>query len=208
MNGIFKYFSAAALMLFSLGAVAQNTALLDQMCENTASSCIEISYSYSTEISGVNTLGGGIVKVQGRMWHMEGNGIEMWCDSTTVWIVDEESKEVVIEPATDEASGETVNPAVLFVRLKELFDVQSARTTADGRAVLYILSAKRKSAIEYCNVEILKENATIRSGAFLLADGSKVKVDVGAMTTSPECSPQSFRPQIDFDTSWIVTDLR
>ena len=68
----------AALAFCSAGA--QNTDLLDRMCAGLAKSCAEMECSWSARLSGVATAGTGELKMQGDMWTLVGNGVEMWCD--------------------------------------------------------------------------------------------------------------------------------
>ena len=89
-----------ALLLFWAGALsAQDTKLLDKLYSDMSSSCVEMTYTYETEVSGVKAVGEGKLDVQGDMWTMTGNGIQMWCDGKTLWVADPSLKEVVIEPA-------------------------------------------------------------------------------------------------------------
>ena len=41
----------------------------------------------------------GKALVQGNCFHLNGNGMEIWCDGEKLWYVDPESKEVYIENA-------------------------------------------------------------------------------------------------------------
>lgn len=187
---------------------AQDTSLLERMYDNVSVSCVEISYDYSFTMSGIKTVGQGILHAQGSLWHMEGNGIIMWCDSLTVWIADPASKEVLIEPAVEEEGDYLSNPALLFVDMDEVFTVQKARPTADGEAMLYILRPEKSCDISYCNIEINKGDASVRNAVFAMTDGNLLEIAVSSMTFSPKRLPASFRPSSPFDSSWIITDLR
>ena len=59
---------------------AQNVSLLDKMCDDLAKSCVEMKCTWSARMSGVTTNGSGELKIQGDMWTLVGNGVEMWCD--------------------------------------------------------------------------------------------------------------------------------
>jgi hypothetical protein len=41
-----------------------------------------------------------------------------------------------------------------------------------------------------------------------LPDGSPLEITVNSMETVPTQKTEAFRPPTDFDSSWIVTDLR
>ena len=112
------------LLLLPLVVSAQDRSLLDRFYAGLAESHVQMTYSYTARISGINNHGTGTLSVQGPMWKASGNGVEMYCDSSSVWIIDPAMKEVVIEPSADEASVEYVtNPAAMLVRLYDLFKV-------------------------------------------------------------------------------------
>ena len=192
-----------------LSASAQGQSLIDRFYAGTADSCLDISYSYSTRISGILNNGQGHLLSQGLMWRVKGNGVEMYCDAKALWIIDREMKEAVIEPAADENSSEWLsNPAVIFSRLAAQFKVSESVVSSDGKALIYTLTPLADNDISYCNLELLKSDASIRKAAVALSDGTLIKIEVSSMKLTPKVSVEAFRPHIDFDSSWILTDLR
>lgn len=199
---------AVALLCVVQMLSAQDSNLLDKLSERISKSCLELDYRYSVRISGINNVGQGHLQCQGYMWKMVGNGVEMYCDSSALWVVDPVNKEVVIEPAEVEEKVQLqTNPAVLFVRMKELFVVRDSRNTSQG-TVLYILAPKQKGDIDYFNVEIAEADQSLRNAVISLADGTLIKIEVSSMKLTPVRPVKDFRPLTAFDSSWIVTDLR
>ena len=202
-------FIAVAFIFVAQVLSAQNLSLLDRLSERISKSCLELDYSYSVRMSGVNNVGKGQLTSQSYMWKMVGNGVEMYCDSSSLWVVDPSSKEVVIEPAAmDEKVQLQTNPAVLFVHLKDLFDVRESRSLDTDGVILYILVPKHKDRIEYFNVEVAESDLSIRNALVGLSDGSLIKIEVSSMKLTPVRPVEDFRPRTIFDSSWIVTDLR
>ena len=78
-----------------------------------------MDYEYSTVISGLKAVGAGTVEVQGNTYHMKGNGIEIYCDGTSTWLIDETAEEVVIESADSKDAGFLANPIILLMNLEE-----------------------------------------------------------------------------------------
>ena len=199
---------AVALLCVVQMLSAQDSNLLDKLSERISKSCLELDYRYSVRISGINNVGQGHLQCQGYMWKMVGNGVEMYCDSSALWVVDPVNKEVVIEPAEVEEKVQLqTNPAVLFVRMKELFVVRDSRNTSQG-TVLYILAPKQKGDIDYFNVEIAEADQSLRNAVISLADGTLIKIEVSSMKLTPVRPVKDFRTLTAFDSSWIVTDLR
>ena len=200
---------AVALLCFAQILSAQNVSLLDKLSERISESCLELDYSYSVRISGINNVGQGNLQCQGYMWKMVGNGVEMYCDSASMWVVDSTGKEVVIEPA--EVDGKVqlqTNPAVLFVHMNQLFAVRESRKIPSKGTVLYILGPKQKGDLDYFNVEIAESDMSIRNAVISISDGTLIKIEVSSMKLTPVRSAEDFRPRRIFDSSWIVTDLR
>lgn len=209
MKNCHRYFISAFLLLFGAGAAfAQSGTLLDRLYEKFTASCVDLDYTYSSDVTGVKISGSGNIQVQGSMWHNEGNGLEIWCDGTTVWTADFHAEEVIIEPVTDDGGAELVNPALMFVRMKDFFEVSRIVDSADGKASVFVLKPIDEMDIDFFDVEVLKADASIRSGSFALSDGSSVRISVSSMKSTEKKPVAAFRPSQAFGSSWIVTDLR
>lgn len=212
-NPLLRIVAAAVLsVVMALSASyshAQNVSLLDKMCDNLAKSCVEMKCTWSARMSGVTTNGSGELKIQGDMWTLVGNGVEMWCDGKSLWIVDPSLKEVMIEPVEEDVEVKYLtNPALAFVHLHELFAVGISRQTEDGEAMFYSMKPKEGSDIDYLNVEVLSSDASIRRGSVAFKSGDIIKIEVSSMKLTPEVSVEAFSPRNVFDSSWIVSDLR
>jgi hypothetical protein len=197
------------LLLLPSVAYAQGDSLLAKFYKSTEESCVEFEYKYSVRISGVNQVGSGVLVAQERIWKLVGNGLEMYFDGASQWIIDPAMKEVVIEPVPEDTDDQIqTNPTYLFMRMQNLFSVRESRDTDDGLAVLYVLAPKIKSDISYFNVELLKADASVRNGVVALNDGTLIKIEVSSMKLTPKRLVEDFRPQSFYDSSWMITDLR
>ena len=205
---IFRYFLMPFLVMLCAGkAFAASDGPVDRLYKSLSSSFVEIVYNYSAEVKGVRIVGNGTLQVQGEMWHNNGNGLEMWCDGSTVWTADHSLKEAVIEPVYEDESIAS-NPALMFVRMQDMFKVVNSLDSKDGKAVIYILKPVEDAPVEYFNVEVRKSDSTIRSASFAMDDGSAVQINVQSMSVKEKRSATAFRPSQIFDSSWVVTDMR
>ena len=195
------------VMLCAGKAFAASDGPVDRLYKSLSSSFVEIVYNYSAEVKGVRIVGNGTLQVQGEMWHNNGNGLEMWCDGSTVWTADHSLKEAVIEPVYEDESIAS-NPALMFVRMQDMFKVVNSLDSKDGKAVIYILKPVEDAPVEYFNVEVRKSDSTIRSASFAMDDGSAVQINVQSMSVKEKRSATAFRPSQIFDSSWVVPDLR
>ena len=190
-----------------LAASAQDQSLINRFYAGVSDSCLDISYSYSARVSGIMNNGQGHLYAQGFMWRVKGNGVEMYSDAKSLWIIDVSMKEVVIEPAADENAAEWLsNPALIFSQLQKNFKV--TESIPGDQSVIYVLKPLDDSGVSYCNLELQKSDASIRNATVALLDGTLIKIEVSSMKLTPKVSVEAFRPNIDFDSSWILTDLR
>lgn len=100
-----------------------------------------VTMDYSYVIDGkVPVKGSGALLLQGRCYHLNGNGLDIYCDGDTRWTVDVSSKEVYIENAADtESEFFFTNPEKL------LANVTGLKTTADSAGGTYVDPAKGTS---------------------------------------------------------------
>lgn len=205
-----KLFISFVLLLLFWNASAQESgnSVLDRMCRNVAESCVTIDYTYTARVSGIDNIASGNLVTQGEKWVMKGNGVEMYCDGTSVWVLDPALKEVVIESMQDQqATDFMTNPARAFVNIHDNFNINTVNPSSDSKALIYSLVPKNGD-MEFLNIELYKDTAAIRSMSFALKDGTLVTIKVSSMELTPKISDETFKPQTVFDSNWIVTDLR
>lgn len=162
------------ILLTAAGSVPQPS-LLDSVRQKSEEECVAVDYEFTATMSGVKTSGEGKVRIQGNSYHMSGNGLEIYCDSETTWMIDGSAKEVFVESAESQSAGYLANPALLLMNLEQ-----------EGKA---------------CQVN--GDTLTLE-----LDEGVLLEVKIKAMKAEGIKKSEAFRPPIDFDSSWIVTDLR
>ena len=97
----------------------QQPSSLDVLRQKAVGECVFVDYEFSTIISGFKTVGNGTVEIQGTAYHMKGSGVEIYCDGTTTWLIDEAAQEVLIESADSKDAGMLANPILLLMNLEE-----------------------------------------------------------------------------------------
>ncbi len=215
------FLSASALALCGLVASAQNV----WQRFSDAVNANEVSFSYSYEMrSGTVLKGSGNADVQGDMFRISGNGMEIICDGASRWTVDRSAEEVVIESVE---SGNEIsvqdNPALLVLALDKYFKVQSSSTSVeDGKKMTKVdfvplgkmsfgMAAGAKS-LEPVSLTVWFSDGVkpvVTKATVKMKDGSLVEIRIPSMTFSQKKPASFFR----FDdsksgSSWVVTDLR
>lgn len=205
-----RYIYVIVLILLAAQVLkAQENTPLVRFYDNLLSSCVEFDMSYSIRMSGVKLDGKGVLELQGDSWILVGNGMEIRCDGKTLWTVDPESKEVVIDSLSDDiTAGIITNPAVMLINLRELFSLREVLTTKEGKSLIYTLYPKAESEVSFVNMEILKGDSSLKQLTFSLEDGTSAVVNISSTKSGKKKPAEYFSRSVNYDSSWIVTDLR
>lgn len=211
MNMKLKYCLALFLIILSGMMHAQNTSLLERLYSDFASANITLDFSYVIGTGGSDIVGDGKVDFQGNAYHMSGNGLDIYCDGKDMWLMDTRAKEVYIEAVSDGTDAFLQNPALLFMGLKDNFNVAGTKEVTDAgdgsKYMVFELVPEVSCGIDACTIKIRKDG-TLHSGTFVMSEGQTIGVDIRSIKKSDRKDISSFRPTQSFDSSWMVTDLR
>jgi outer membrane lipoprotein-sorting protein len=198
------------VLLHSLaGALhAQGNAVLNSLYSKMSASCVSMDYSFTMNSSDVKVVGNGSVMVQDSAYSMTGNGLQIICDGKTVWIIDAESKEVMIESPSQGDEAYMDNPALLFVNLSDAFSVDGVKK--NGSVSTYVMSPMVSCGITAATLSVTSDPSPVISSAhFILSDGAEMDIKIKSMTFSEKKPLTSFFYDISgLDSSWVITDLR
>lgn len=196
------------LYSFTGALYAQNDSVLKSLYQKMAASAVSMNYSYVLQSSGFKTVGNGTVTVQDEAYVMNGDGLQIVCDGKTVWVVDQNGKEVMIETPSEGSQSYMDNPALLFVNLSDTFTVDGVK--ANGSIDTYVLSPKVPCGIKTATLSInASGEPVITSAVFALADGSGLDIKIKSMTFSDKRPLTSFYFDVSvLDSSWLITDIR
>lgn len=198
-----KILIMTALSLLTMQSFAQTPlASLRKMFSSTVS----IECDYETEFRNTPVTGHSELVVQGDMYVMTGNGLQVYCNGGTLWTVDESSREVVIEPCSAQSKDYMSNPALLLSDIDKLFKVKSTKSLGSGKEQC-VLEAIVKCGVTKAEL-VLTTDGKVVSGKFILEDGQSLTVKVTSMKKTEEKQKSFFSPQRKFGSDWIVTDLR
>lgn len=100
-------------------AQVQQPSIFDNLRKGSSEECVCVEYEYFTTLSGFKTTGEGRIELQGNAYHMQGNGIEIYCDGSSTWLIDQAASEVVIESADSKDAGLLANPIMLLMNIEE-----------------------------------------------------------------------------------------
>lgn len=194
-----------SLLTFCAVVLSAQESPLEKLYDSFSDSCVILKCEYSVNMSQTNICGSAVVKVQDNAYHMSGNGLEILCDGQTVWTMDPVTKEVMIESVGTEALAYMNNPALLFVNLEQVFEIR--RQTPGADHVFYELLSKEDCGMYGADVAV-SNDGVIRNGVFSLSDGNTMKVEVESVKKSARLPLTDFRPDFEFGSDWVVTDLR
>ena len=187
---------------------AQGNAVLNSLYSKMSASCVSMDYSFTMNSSDVKVVGSGSVMVQDSAYSMTGNGLQIICDGKTVWIIDAESKEVMIESPSQGDEAYMDNPALLFVNLSDAFSVDGVKK--NDNVSTYVMSPMVACGIKAATLSVTSDPSPVISSAhFILSDGAEMDIKIKSMTFSEKKPLTSFFYDISgLDSSWVITDLR
>ena len=193
-----------------MAAFAQDTSALKQLCAKMTENSATLNYSYTLSLSGVKTVGDGVLYVQDQSYVMQGNGLKIYCNGSTVWLVDEAGKEVIIESVSQEANSYLSNPVLLLANIEAIFSVSAP--TSSGSSLTYKLTPKCDCGIASGAVTLSAAGGSsyvFSSGTFKMSDGGQFGVKIKSMTFSSKKPLTFYNLDLStFDSSWMITDLR
>ncbi len=201
---IFLNTMAAALFAVCVQAAPGAVTPMERLAEMFRTSCVSLECRYELSVQGTVVKGEASGQVQGSAYRMKAGGFDFYCDGHVLWTLDNAAREAVIEQVDDAVAGYAANPAQVFVRLADAFDIASS-SSANGKWT-YVLTAKEKCGIKTAEVVMTSAGILVK-GNFVLADGNRMKVEVHSMSSSDAKLLSYFRPDADFG-DWVVTDLR
>ena len=175
MNNISRYLIILFLTVAPFGLAAQNNALLERLYDTFANNCIALDCTFSIESEAVPVKGQCEIEFQGTSYKMKGGGLEIFCDGESVWIMDADAMEAIVEPVSDDSFSYMSNPALLFRDMDKVFDLKGA--SAGGSVMRYSLSARKPCGVKSAVLDIDK-NAVLQKAEFLMDNDCVIRIDV------------------------------
>lgn len=194
---IFLLFSAAR-------GYAQDYPEFDALYDKMSGSSITMECTYIfRQSSKTDITGKAVIVSQDSSYIMKGNGLDIYCDGTTIWTVDVNAKEVVIEvPVPDNV--DISNPARLFGMLKDCFRITESFVSSVG--ITYVLVPVKPCGINACTVRI---SGGKLSGASFDINGGELTVEILSMSFDAVLPADKFSFDVDnLPGDYIITDLR
>lgn len=192
-----------ALSSMTMQSFAQSP--LQSLRQMFSSGAVAIEADYEMNLHEAPIVGASDVIVQGNMYYMKGNGLDVYCNGKSMWTIDDSAMEVVIESCDADDKDYLANPLLILVDLDSLFEIKSQKVVDDCTS--YTLVAVADCGVTKATL-LLTSKGTIRSAKFQLEDGSTLAVKVSSMKKTEEKPASFFSPQRKFGSDWIVTDLR
>ena len=205
MNRTFRLIAVMFLAALPFSLPAQNPDLLDELYDTFAKHCVVMDCTFSVESDGIPVKGKCEVEVQGTSYTMKGGGLEIFCNGESVWILDPESMEAVIEPVTNDSYSYMTNPALLFRDIDKMFSKAGSSALSDS-GKRYRLTAREACGVASAVLDIDK-NAVLKRAEFTLDDDSVMTIEVKSVKVQPMKESAAFRPG-QMPSDWVVTDLR
>jgi hypothetical protein len=200
---------------------AQQKNSLEKFYQQLEDAYYSFSCSYTLKPSGDASSFGKVtgqaqVEMQDEAYIFKGNGLAIVSDGQALCLIDESSKEAVLEsvPETISEADYLQNPAYLIRGLSDNFKVEKASSAKDDKGTRisdnYVLIPTVNCGISRCKLTLPVQNAGLSSAVFELSDGTVLEVSIYDNKFQPKKSDSYFaiRQPSSFDKAWVVTDLR
>ena len=204
MNHIFRYLAVLFLTVVPFEVGAQSNTSLEELYDTFSNNCVVLDCTYSIESDAVPVKGQCQIEFQGTSYKMKGGGLEFFCDGESVWIMDPDAMEVVIEPVSDDSFSYMSNPALLFRDMDQMFSVSGSSSA--GSVMRYRLSAQKPCGVRTAVLDI-DTDAVLQNAEFTMDNDCVIKIDVKSVTVMPKQENSAFTPG-KISSDWVVTDLR
>ena len=184
--------------------------ILSAFASRIASGCASFSYSFvmtSGSAQSGKLVGEGTLCFQGGSYHLQGNGLEVWCDGSSIWTADRTSKEVVIETVSEDV---LVNPALILADISGHFSwepVPRSGMFSSQSSQVFLLRPLSKSGVQSLELFFDSKGVELLGGRMLSADNVSATFFISGLTVSEFRDASFFTPPA-FPAEWIVTDLR
>ena len=180
---------------------------LIQFVDKLAVKPVEFAYDMTYCENETVAVGSGSVLLSGKCFKMVGSGVESICDSSSVWVIDENAREVVI----DIAENGTDNPALLLSGIGTDFKLDSMDTEVyDGKKVLFA-SFKGSDKEYFSSIKVWYDGSIIVRADVETKDGALFQFNILSLRFLEKDEIQSLNFTVSeerFDSSWVITDLR
>lgn len=204
MNHIFQYLAVLFLTVVPFEVGAQSNTSLEELYDTFSNNCVVLDCTYSIESDAVPVKGQCQIEFQGTSYKMKGGGLEFFCDGESVWIMDPDAMEVVIEPVSDDSFSYMSNPALLFRDMDQMFSVSGSSTAGSG--MRYRLSARKPCGVKSAVLDVDKNNV-LHKAEFTMDNDCVIRIDVNSIKALPQKENSEFTPG-KISSDWVVTDLR
>ncbi len=209
INHIFAV--AVAVVIFAGGSFAvaaqevSGDAVLS-LATDLGRSHVSFDYKYVMKGSNISLRGGGSLTVQEVCYFIEGDGLKIWCDGSSVWTLDVMEEEVVIESA-DAVGGFAANPLLTIAHCGDLYSWNpEGRSTSFGGVPCREFVLTPKAKVEFTGVKLYIANSTLVGTVMSVADYS-ITFTITSYKSTPADPSAAFAPE-PFSEGCIVTDLR
>lgn len=182
--------------------------VLQKFISEVSGSAVKFSYGYSMKDGSALISGEGSVDMQGDAYLVTADGLEVYCDGKTMWTIDRQAEEVVIESCGSGQQSYFANPALFIRSFDERFAVSEAVAVEDGLKYR-LIPVSEGTGISCLEAVISCDGEKLLSARMEMENGTVMDFTVPSFSFFPVSGSERFV----FDTSslgnsYVVTDLR
>ncbi len=217
-----KFLFSVTALTFSVVVLAQGKAttndpaakkLLDAVSAKFKTfKTVQASFSYKVENAAGKALSTktGTILMKGTSYKLTFNGLEVFCNGTTVWSYDKAAKEVTVNNL--DVSGGTITPQKLFSNFydKDFYSLLNGEKKVGSKTVqeVQMTPVDKSKNFHTVYLQVDKAAQTIYSTKVLEKDGTKYTYTVTSMKTNVPATDAMFGFDAKKYPGVTVEDLR
>ena len=179
------------------------------LSEAVAGSSVSFSYSYSALRGKGQISGNGSAIVQDQAYLIDVDGLKFFCNGSTKWTVDYNSREVVIEAAEGGEADYYSNPVLLILSADKIFERESSENVSFNGSQALCVNLKPKTECGLEKVSLYFSVEYIIGACAVALDGTETSLEIKDFIIKEKKDLSYFMfDDKSLDSSWIVTDLR
>lgn len=212
MKKFLLLFACASVLIGAAGVKASDQtsdrATVIEFFDKVAKNPVEFAYFVTFKADGTVSASDGNVILDGRRFRTSGDGIESVCDGSTIWMMDSEAREMIIETMSE---GENdVNPTLMIAAVGEMNISALYNTIYQGKSALRV-HLNFEGNDQFSNIIVYISDDKLLGAEMETIDGISIVFDIPSFRFLSIEEANTVQFSIDekkMDSSWVITDLR
>jgi outer membrane lipoprotein-sorting protein len=187
--------------------------ILDKVSENSkkaASLTADFNFTMDNPEAGINETSEGTLIIQGDKYKLEAYGLEVLCDSETMWTIMPDAEEVSISDAESFDAG-GINPAQIFTIYEQGFEYSYLGEFVSNNKKVHkidLIPTNNEREFNRVIIEIDKGTNMIAGAVLYASDNNRYIIEITSLDTNKSYPQSTFIFDQSKNPEMTVIDMR